>query len=202
MSSHVLSSKIRGTELSTINGQSILSGGNISISYTMPAGIIVSFVGVIIPSGWLLCNGSTFSRDTYPNLYIMLGNSNVLPDLRGYFIRGLDNSAGRDSGRTILTTQVDSTALPNNSFETNITGNHTHWISSAQRDDGNGSSMMNNNQNYGLYADAGTYSSADPNFPYGRYCLNAGNHSHTITSGGDSETRPMNVALNYIISAS
>ena len=48
----------------------------------MPTGSIVAFYSNVIPVTWLLCNGSSFSSITYPNLYIILG-SNILPDLRG-----------------------------------------------------------------------------------------------------------------------
>jgi hypothetical protein len=57
---------------------------------------------------------------------------------------------------------------------------------------------MNNGQMYGLWADTGSYSADDPGYSYGRYIGYAGNHSHTIT-GGDSETRPVNISVNYII---
>lgn len=32
-----------------------------------------------VPAGFLECDGTTFSRTTYPELYELLGNSNVLP---------------------------------------------------------------------------------------------------------------------------
>lgn len=32
-------------------------------------------------AGWLVLDGSTFNSSTYPTLYSLLGNSNVLPDL-------------------------------------------------------------------------------------------------------------------------
>ena len=41
--------------------------------------------------GWLLCDGSTFSQTTYPELYNALG-TNVLPDLRGRILEGGDAS--------------------------------------------------------------------------------------------------------------
>ncbi|MFD0966001.1 phage tail protein, partial [Seminibacterium arietis] len=48
----------------------------------VPLGSIVAFpTQVRSPQGFLLCDGSTFEQDTYPDLYRTLGNSNKLPDL-------------------------------------------------------------------------------------------------------------------------
>ena len=46
----------------------------------------------MVSSDYLLCNGATFNRLIYPSLYTFLGNSSVLPDLRGYVLRGLDTT--------------------------------------------------------------------------------------------------------------
>jgi hypothetical protein len=56
-----------------------------------------------VPSGWLRCNGQSFNTITYP-LLAMAYPSGTLPDLRGEFIRGWDDSRGVDgvSGRSLL----------------------------------------------------------------------------------------------------
>lgn len=51
---------------------------------------------------------------------------------------------------------------------------HRHWITSAIRDDGNGSGVGVNSQYYGLWADAGSYSADDSWGNYGRYSAWAG----------------------------
>ncbi|TDF40584.1 hypothetical protein E3U35_07935, partial [Histophilus somni] len=49
----------------------------------LPVGSVLAFpVAVQNPQGFLKCDGSTFGRTTYPDLYRALGNSNKLPDLR------------------------------------------------------------------------------------------------------------------------
>jgi hypothetical protein len=44
-------------------------------------GQVSDFRGTKVPDGWLLCDGTSFSRVGYPELYVTLGNSNVLPNL-------------------------------------------------------------------------------------------------------------------------
>lgn len=79
---------------------------------TVPAGAVMSFAMNAAPIGWLPANGASVSTVTYASLFAAIGytyggsggNFN-LPDLRGEFIRGLDNGRGVDVGRDIGTFQ-------------------------------------------------------------------------------------------------
>ncbi|EHH4643546.1 phage tail protein, partial [Escherichia coli] len=57
------------------------------------------------PTGWLKCNGAAFSSEKYPNLAKVYPTLK-LPDLRGEFIRGWDDSRGIDTGRSLLSGQT------------------------------------------------------------------------------------------------
>lgn len=68
------------------------------------------------PSGWLKANGAAVSRTAYASLFSAIGTSYGagdgsttfnIPDLRGYFPRGLDDGRGVDLGRTIGSSQTD-----------------------------------------------------------------------------------------------
>ena len=64
----------------------------------VPVGTIVAYTSATIPPGWLECNGGSFLRATYPDLFKVVGTQfNVagttptyfnVPDLRDLFIRG------------------------------------------------------------------------------------------------------------------
>lgn len=56
---------------------------------TIPVGVILPYAGVTAPSGWLICNGTTFSSSSYPALAALLGGT-TLPDLRGRVAVGYD----------------------------------------------------------------------------------------------------------------
>jgi microcystin-dependent protein len=102
------------------NGRTTAALQTILIGSVIPPGVIQAFGGGTVPSGWLLCDGSTASRSTYAGLFAAVGIVNGqgdgsttfhLPDLRGRFIRGADNmgtgAAGRDldaAGRTAANT--------------------------------------------------------------------------------------------------
>ena len=84
----------------------------------VPPGSIMAFGGHTnaIPDGWLLCDGRAVSSNDLPRLYAAIStnwgagytfngttwvitnaNQNFnLPDLRGYFLRGVDGGVGRD----------------------------------------------------------------------------------------------------------
>lgn len=75
-----------------------------------PIGTIIAVYGSVSPYGYLPCEGQTVSKAAYPDLVNFLnptGNSAVLPDLRGEFLRGWDNGRGVDAGRVLGSSQLD-----------------------------------------------------------------------------------------------
>lgn len=82
----------------------------------LPVGSIITRAGSTVPTGYLECDGAAISRTTFVGLFAVCddtfgaGNGSTtfnIPDLRGEFIRGWDNSRGVDSGRTFGSAQVD-----------------------------------------------------------------------------------------------
>ena len=76
----------------------------------VPVGTIISVAHNDAPdSGWLKCNGSSLSRASYARLFAKIGTiygaqnntSFNLPDLRGEFLRGLDDGRGVNLGRVM-----------------------------------------------------------------------------------------------------
>ncbi|MBD2794317.1 tail fiber protein [Xenorhabdus sp. 5] len=84
----------------------------------LPVGVPVPWPTETAPEGWLICNGEPFDKFKYPKLAIAYP-SGILPDLRGEFIRGLDNGRGADPSREILTHQ-EGTII--SGFDDNDTG--------------------------------------------------------------------------------
>ena len=175
----------------------------------MPIGSILTFCSFTPPdNSWLICNGGTFSPTTYPDLYIALGNTNVLPNLSGQFIRGASNGAQI----TGFTQHGDTTKRPNTAFVTNTTGNHYHSLGffEQERQD-----MIQQYHNI-----TGANSTAGVNTPSFKledgHSGNAaegstsellaasssdGRHAHQVESGGDGETAPKHVYMAYFIKA-
>ncbi|HEB1293394.1 TPA: phage tail protein [Escherichia albertii] len=71
----------------------------------LPVGVPVPWPSATPPTGWLKCNGAAFSAEEYPKLAKAYPTLN-LPDLRGEFIRGWDDSRGIDTGRSLLSSQA------------------------------------------------------------------------------------------------
>ena len=74
----------------------------------MPPGSVTAFAGASLPTGFLRCNGAAVSRTTYANLFTAISTiygvgdgatTFNLPDLRGHFVRALDEGRGVDAGR-------------------------------------------------------------------------------------------------------
>ena len=80
-------------------------------------GEIAFFASSTPPSGWLKANGAAVSRTTYAALFAAIGTTFGagdgrttfnLPDLRGEFLRGLDEGRNIDRGRRLGTAQGDA----------------------------------------------------------------------------------------------
>lgn len=69
-------------------------------SYAFTAGVIELFAGSIPPAGWMVCDGATLLRASYPELFAAIGTTYgsdgvttfKLPDLRGRAAVGFDPS--------------------------------------------------------------------------------------------------------------
>lgn len=77
------------------------------INEFIPVGIPMPWPQIYPPAGWLECNGSTFDKNKFPKLAAAYP-SGMLPDLRGVFVRGVDNGRGLDPDRVILSFQEDA----------------------------------------------------------------------------------------------
>jgi microcystin-dependent protein len=195
----------------------VLGAGNVALSALASAvqgllvqpGTISIFAGATaqVPSGYLACDGSTVSRTTYAALFAAIGTKHGtgngtttfhLPDLRGRFIRGYDNGAGRDvdaASRTAANTGGSTGdnvgSLQGHAFQT-----HTH----TQNAHGHTFIWSNANDGQADYVRSGSGASGTGNLPGQTTATNnntgaTGTHAQASTG----ETRPVNVAMLYII---
>ena len=157
----------------------------------LPVGVPVPWPSATPPTGWLKCNGAAFSAVEYPKL-AKAYPTNKLPDLRGEFIRGWDDGRGVDNGRSLLTVQGYATedhahGLPSRStIVTDATINFYFdetWVNS-------GTDIIK----WGDTSDAGLPA---PN--YGTF--KTFKQSVAGLGSAASETRPRNIAFNYIVRA-
>lgn len=63
------------------------STSDLPATSSTPVGIISAYWGTVAPSGWLVCDGGSFSAATYPALAVLLGGT-TLPNLKGKVIVG------------------------------------------------------------------------------------------------------------------
>lgn len=140
-----------------------------------------------IPAGWLHCDGTLLSQSVYSNLFRAIQfnfganppqGQFYLPDLRGRFIRGVDDGAGRDPDENTRTDMQTPTILSSGvgSIQSHAFQNHVHAYNSFPNGEGNiasGRYWQNGTQNTAL-ADAKVYQTS-------------------------TETRPLNAYLYFII---
>lgn len=150
----------------------------------IPAGLPLPWPQATPPQGWLKCNGAPFDKVKYPKLAVAYP-SGLLPDLRGEFIRGWDDGRGVDSGRAALTTQADAvqkmTGAASNGAATGFVNNSTSRVSGVFR---RGSVIYPNTS-----AQNADYQGVDLVF------------DSSLMVRSAEETRPRNIAFNYIVRA-
>ncbi len=174
--------------------QSVLDYLGLGEGSALPVGVPVPWPSATPPTGWLKCNGAAFSSEKYPNLAKVYPTLK-LPDLRGEFIRGWDDSRGIDTGRSLLSGQTATfirTALQDY-YGVDLTTNVKVGIAYATADSvitvGNPANpKAGDNSDYVPASSdnsiTGTQRTAEDNF-----------------TGAWISMRPRNVAFNYIVRA-
>ncbi|HHK9139954.1 TPA: phage tail protein [Escherichia coli] len=141
----------------------------------LPVGVPVPWPSATPPTGWIKCNGAPFSAQEYPEL-AKAYPTNKLPDLRGEFIRGWDDGRGIDTGRALLSIQSDEVRkLALKYWGPASIGSPSKTFALSESAGG------------GLYTDGISQAS--------------GGITNAFQLPGGSETRPRNIAFNYIVRA-
>ncbi len=170
----------------------------------LPVGVPVPWPSATPPAGWLKCNGAAFSSEMYPKL-AKAYPTNKLPDLRGEFIRGWDDGRGVDTGRVLLSNQTDAfqTHRHKTYFYAGINRNEIPLKNLPESEEMlTLSSTVNTLSPDGIDATNSLIGNDDYN------CVIEGNKNSKRTatelntsSTGITETRPRNIAFNFIVRA-
>ena len=169
--------------------QSVLDYLGLGEGSALPVGVPVPWPLETPPTGWLKCNGAAFSSEMYPKL-AKAYPTNKLPDLRGEFIRGWDDGRGVDNGRGLLTLQDGA-----------IVSHNHYWGIWTSR---------TNDQTLESFTDTTILKQITPlspaidfdNYPIPNPAITKGGVvAATTKPAGANETRPRNVAFNYIVRA-
>ncbi|EKG2433113.1 tail fiber protein [Escherichia coli] len=160
----------------------------------LPVGVPVPWPSATPPTGWLKCNGAAFSAEEYPEL-AKAYPTNKLPDLRGEFIRGWDDGRGIDSGRTLLNWQPHTIL------------DHAHYME-LWTGDGLAAGSAREGVNPGIlatYGDGGIVKTDEPGLkvPSSLRAISSRSVKRfgEISGKVGTETRPRNIAFNYIVRA-
>ncbi|HED1213776.1 phage tail protein [Enterobacter asburiae] len=140
----------------------------------IPVGFPLPWPQATPPEGWLKCNGATFDKAKYPKLAVAYP-SGKLPDLRSEFIRGYDDGRGINPSQALLGWAADE-------FKT-----HSHPFMGSGGANGNNTVFGVESGIRGIYTNG-------INQPDGSV-------APAFQNPGGAETRPRNIAFNYIVRA-
>lgn len=155
-------------------------------------GIPIPYPLSTVPQGCLAMNGQRFDKSHYPKLALKYP-SGTLPDMRGEFIRGVDNGRNIDSGRGILSSQSDEIRSHAHKFR---------YVGQNQRSESNRTNIIDQ-----LTVGDSVFRTDRPNdaiikvanesdVKYGKTPF--ADVSIYINNAGGAETRPRNIAYHYI----
>jgi microcystin-dependent protein len=192
--------------------------------FNPPVGTIIAYAGEWPPTGdvgmpldaktvearlgWFLCDGRALKSGEFKELFRAVGQRYGkgsadelatdfnLPDCRGLFFRGVDEGGERDkdprmepsdwktpAAQAFGSVQDYATARPRHPFKTDQHPGHSHGLTGRN--------------NKGEFANVGGNGSGSEPLDY-KTAVD-GRHEHSITEGGDSETRPRNIAMYWVI---
>ena len=180
---------------------------------TLPAGSMVGFAGAssAAPAKWLACDGMSYGTTRFPNLNLLIsynyGGDGVsvfnVPDLRGQFVRGTSHSTGRDpdaASRFASDTGGGIGDATGSGQSQAMAAGPKVAIASGGEHDHNIALIPLTFHNVA----AGASGPAAKNVMHWTNDVVAsssgGDHSHSII-GGDHETRPANVYLDWLIAS-
>jgi hypothetical protein len=161
----------------------------LNVQVTFPVGAVIPFAGSLdkIPDGWLLCDGNLYGITGYPELFDVIGYSwgttnpdtFRVPDLRGVFLRGVNDDASDDFKDPDMSVRISRHAGGNignavGSYQADEFESHSHTYKDL---------LMKVGEE-GYHA-GGSHGGPSQNPP--------------VNNTGGNETRPMNAYVNYII---
>jgi microcystin-dependent protein len=189
--------------------------GNLSFASVpgVPTGSVHMMATTTAPSGYLKCDGAAISRTAFADLFAIIGTTHGegdgsstfnVPDLRGEFVRGWDDSRGVDSGRTFGSSQSDTNKQHNHTATSTSTispSSHNHVFPGDDQlsftANGQGGWTDRRTGSFSYDADSSTsgngiiYRTSDATL--------STSTSTSIANDGGSEARPRNIAMMYVI---
>ena len=192
--------------------------GKVNTDTHAPPGMVSYFARGNAPAGWMKANGAAISRTAYAALFAAIGttygagdgaNTFNLPDLRGEFIRGVDDGRGVDGGRALGSPQGSSFAShnhgvndPGHGHGVNDPGHahgvndpgHSHGIPVASGDGYVGDINLNGGSRSGKSTGTSGTGISIQGAGTGIWISGSGTGIST-QAAGSNETRPRNVAL-------
>lgn len=168
-----------------------------------PVGTIMPYVGATAPTGWLLCDGASYSSTSYPKLSALCGTKFgtaseglfKVPDLKGRSITGLDSAQsefdtiGKAGGAKTATITINN--MPTHNHAASLSGLTVSGLAASSENShthGAGTFAISGDGGHGHFVKIND----------GQVVVNVTSNDNTNTSGSGGLTRvsSLNVTKN------
>lgn len=164
----------------------VTSNNPVDPTLFMPVGTLLDYAGPTAPSGYLLCDGSSYSTTTYPNLFNAIGYNwggsggtfNV-PDFRGRTAVG----AGQGTG------------LTNRALAT-VSGEEKHTLTSAETGVASHTHSVTDNAHSHSITTSTSTSISDGGHSHS---VNDPKHTHALSDPGHAHLSPGATSTSFIV---
>lgn len=172
---------------------SLMRGEILGSSGDMTSGVVY-FAAFSPPTGYLKANGAAVLRTDFPRLFARIGttfgagdgfSTFNLPDVRGIFVRGLDEGAGINPGRTLGSREQSQNLSHAHTASTDLQGLHNHSLNiTASGQHGHTGTAQQAGEHTHPTTVGGTYAFAGNDLagltPGNKPTGSAGAHSHSL----------------------
>ena len=146
------SESVNDNDLFVIWKDNISQTRSLRMKSIIPVGALMPFYGSVAPDGWFICDGTDTTNTSnqldlyHPKLYEVLGNSNILPDLRECVLVG----AGQSTRAILDETGHSHDVYTVGEFKDDQFQGHAHSIQTNE-ESGAGGNYIDNSTRGGNY---------------------------------------------------
>jgi microcystin-dependent protein len=180
------------TELNYVDG--VTSSIQTQLNTNTPVGMISIHAGSSAPTGWLLCDGTSYASASYTTLFSVIGQTFggsgsdfAVPNLKGKVVVGIDATQASFDARGETGGAMTHQHAASNSGTTSVA--HNHAIDPPSTGSNEAGDHGHNITAHSHYSDHSHYADHSHSINPGQTSTSSDSHSHTVNANASNAGR-------------